>query len=137
MRIRAAIIPAALALIAVGAVLYAQETKPVPGFGSGIVRVEGTVDIGNAPVVLAHQVGEWKVVLAAPPDVRVVNVPNVSIPGPEFVKKGGRYEITWSTGERQVIRALEIAPGGWLRAEAGDRQRWVNLASARAVDEMP
>lgn len=135
MRIRAAIIPAALVLVALGAALYAQETKPVPGFGTGIVKVEGTVDIGNTPLVLAHQAGEWKVVLAAPPDVRVVNMPNVSIPAPEFLKKGARYEITWSTGESQVIRVLEVAHGGWLRAEAGNRQRWLNLASARSVEE--
>ena len=137
MRIRAALVGSAALLLTVGAFLYAQETKPIPGFGTGIVKVEGTVDIGNTPLVLAHQSGEWKVVLATPPDVRVVNALSVSIPAPGFLKKDGRYEITWSTGEKQVIRAVEVAPGGWLRVEAGDRQRWVNLASARSVDEVP
>lgn len=133
MRMRVALGAAALIAL-LGVFLYAQETQKVPSFGTGIVTVAGTVDIGNTPLVLAHQAGEWKVVLAAPPDVRVVNVPSVSVPAPAFVKAGGRYEITWTTGDRQVVRVIEVAPGGWLRVEAAERERWINLASARSVD---
>jgi hypothetical protein len=135
MRMRAAIGAAALAL-GVGVIALAQETKPVPGFGTGIVKVEGTVEIGNMPLVLAHQAGEWKVIVTNPLDVRVANAPTVSVASPDFVQKGGRYEITWSTGDRQQISVVELAPGGWLKVDAGARPRWVNLSSARSVDEV-
>lgn len=138
MRMRVALGSAALALTTVlGVYLYGQETQKVPSFGTGIVTVAGTVDIGNTPLVLAHQAGEWKVVLAAPPDVRVVNVPNVSVPPPAFLRSGARYEITWTTGDRQVVRVLEAAPGGWVKVEAAERERWINIASARSVDTVP
>src|SRR5512145_1299475 len=93
MRRRVAIGAAALA-IGVGALAFAQDTQPIPGFGSGILKVSGTVDIGNTPLVLAHQAGEWKVVVANAPDVRVASLPAVSVAPPEFVRKGSRYEIT-------------------------------------------
>lgn len=132
MRIRVALGAAAL-VSTLGAFLYAQEVQKVPGFGTGVVTVAGTVDIGNTPLVLAHQAGEWKVVLAAPPDVRVVNAPTVSVPTPAFLRSGSRYEITWSTGDRQVVRVIEVAPGGWLKVES-PAERWINIASARSVD---
>lgn len=133
MRMRVALGAAAL-IAAFGVFLYAQEAQKVPGFGTGIVTVSGTVDIGNTPLVLAHQAGEWKVVLAAPADVRVTNSPNVSMPSPAFLKSGGRYDITWSTGDRQTIRVVEVSPGGWLRVESTPRERWINIASARSVE---
>jgi hypothetical protein len=132
MRMRVALGAAAL-VSTLGAFLYAQEVQKVPGFGTGVVTVAGTVDIGNTPLVLAHQAGEWKVVLAAPPDVRVVNAPSVSVPTPAFLRSGSRYEITWSTGDRQVVRVIEVAPGGWLRVES-PAERWINIASARSVE---
>ena len=135
MRIRVALGAAALATI-LGVLVYAQETQKVPGFGTGIIKVEGTVDIGNMPLVLAHQSGEWKMTVANAPDVRVVGMPNVSVAAPAFLKKDGRYEVTWSTGDRQLIRVVEIAPGGWIKVDAGARERWINLASARSVDEV-
>jgi hypothetical protein len=135
MRLRVALGSAAL-VITLGAFLYGQEAQKVPGFGTGVVTVAGTVDIGNTPLVLAHQAGEWKVVLAAPPDVRVVNAPSVSVPTPAFLKSGGRYEITWSTGDRQVIRVIEVASDGWLKVEAA-AERWINIASARSVAAAP
>jgi hypothetical protein len=136
MRRRVAIGAAAVA-IGVSVLAFAQETQPIPGFGSGILKVAGTVDIGNTPLVLAHQAGEWKVIVASAPDVRVASLPAVSLASPDFVRKGSRYEITWSTGERQQVSVVETAPGGWIRVEAGPKQRWVSLASARAVDELP
>lgn len=132
MRMRVALGAAAL-VSTLGAFLYAQEVQRVPGFGTGVVTIAGTVDIGNTPLVLAHQAGEWKVVLAAPPDVRVVNAPTVSVPTPAFLRSGSRYEITWSTGDRQVVRVIEVAPGGWLKVES-PAERWINIASARSVD---
>lgn len=132
MRMRVALGAAAL-VTTLGVFVYAQEVQKVPGFGTGTVTVAGTVDIGNTPIVLAHQAGEWKVVIATPPDVRVVNAPSVSVPAPAFLKSGSRYEITWSTGDRQVVRVIEVAPGGWLRVES-TAERWINIASARSVE---
>jgi hypothetical protein len=132
MRMRVALGAAAL-ITTLGVFLYGQEVQKVPGFGTGVVTVAGTVEIGNTPLVLAHQAGEWKVVLAAPPDVRVVNSPSVSVPTPAFLKSGSRYEITWSTGDRQVVRVIEVAPGGWLKVESA-AERWINIASARSVE---
>ena len=132
MRMRVALGAAAL-VGAFGMFLYAQEVQKVPGFGTGVVTVAGTVDIGNTPLVLAHQAGEWKVVLAAPADVRVVNAPSVSVPTPAFLKSGARYEIIWSTGDRQVVRVVEVAPGGWLRVESSPGERWISIATARSV----
>ena len=134
MRMRVALGAAALAGT-FGVFLYAQEVQKVPSFGSGVVSVTGTVDIGNTPLVLAHQAGEWKVVFAAPQDVRVVNsLPTSPPPTPSFLKAGGRYAITWSTGDRQDIRILEVASGGWVRVESATRERWINIASARSVE---
>lgn len=116
-----------------GGFLYAQETQKVPGFGTGIVKIEGTVDIGNAPVVLAHQSGEWKMALVSPADVRIVNAPTVTVPSPSFLEKDARYDIVWATGERQTIRVVEVGPGGWIRIESTGGEQWVNLASARSV----
>lgn len=132
MRMRVALGAAAL-VSTLGAFLYAQEVQRVPGFGTGVVTIAGTVDIGNTPLVLAHQAGEWKVVLAAPADVRVVNAPSVSVPTPAFLRSGSRYEITWSTGDRQVVRVIEVASGGWLKVES-PAERWINIASARSVE---
>jgi hypothetical protein len=136
MRMPAAIGAAAL-IIGVGVIALAQETQQLPGFGTGIVKVAGTVDIGNTPLVIAHQAGEWKMVVTNPVDVRVANTPTVSVASPDFVRKGSRYEITWSTGDRQQISVVELGPGAWMKVDAGAKQRWVNLSSARAIDEVP
>jgi hypothetical protein len=77
------------------------------------------------------------VVVANAPDVRVASLPAVSVASPDFVLKGSRYEITWSTGERQQVSVVQTATGGWIRVEAGSKQRWINLSSARAIDEVP
>lgn len=136
MRMRTAIGGAALVL-SVGAIVLAQDTQKIPGFGTGIVKVEGTVDIGNTPLVLAHQAGEWKVVVTNPLDVQVSNAPTVWLASPGFLRKGGRYDIIWANGDRQQISVAETAPGGWIKVDAGARQRWVNLSSARSIDEVP
>lgn len=136
MRMPAAIGAAAL-IIGVGVIALAQETQQFPGFGTGIVKVAGTVDIGNMPLVLAHQAGEWKMTVTNPVDVRVANSPSVSLASPDFVRKGSRYEVTWSTGDRQQISVTELGPGGWVKVDAASKQRWVNLSSARTIEELP
>jgi len=132
MRVHVAV-GAAVIAAGLGGFLYAQETQKVPGFGTGVIKVEGTVDIGNAPVVLAHQSGEWKMTLISPADVRVVNAPSVTVAAPAFLEKDGRYDVVWSTGDKQTIRVAELGTGGWIRVEAADGEQWVNLASARSV----
>lgn len=132
MRIQVAV-GAAIIAAGLGGFLYAQETRPVPGFGTGVVKIEGTVEIGNAPVVLAHQSGEWKMTLVSPADVRIVNAPPVTLAAPAFLKKDARYEVVWATGDRQTIRVAEVGTGGWIRVDATDGEQWLNLASARAV----
>ena len=106
----------------------AQQTQPRPGPGSGIVTVEGTVDIRNMPAVRAAQQGEWR--------VSITNVPTV-IAGPvPFLKAGQRYQITWSTGERELVRTVAMEPGGWVRV-ADTPDRWINLGSARSISLAP
>jgi hypothetical protein len=111
----------------------AQEGQRLPGPGSGIIKTE----IVNTPEVEARQHGEWAVSIANVPDVRVVHVPAVSVAPPEFMRKGGRYEVTWPGGERQQIVVAQVAAGGWIKIDADARERWVNLSAARAVDELP
>jgi hypothetical protein len=127
---------AACVLIAVAALALSRsshgQVQGVPGPGSGIVSVVGKVDIGNVPQVEAAQRGDWSVSLAHVPDVRVSNAPNA----PAFVKAGSRYEITWATNEREVVRLAQVASSGWARVESTGRPRWVNLSLARSVEEL-
>jgi hypothetical protein len=124
-----------LALFVAGAgVATERQTQRMPGPGSGIVPLSGTVEIGNTPMVKATQQGDWKVTLGSQADVRVTNTPLVSIAAPDFLKKGGRYSITWATGEQESIVVTQ-AGTGWVRTERDGRVRWVNLASARTIEE--
>lgn len=135
----------AVAVMATGAILWVrlssgQEVRSNPGPGSGIVRVTGSVDVGNTPLVDAAQRGDWKVAVANAPDVRVTNTPTVAAAPPDFLKSGRRYQVTWPSGQREEIAVAQIGSGGWARIEPGSadgRRRWVNLAGAQAVEELP
>ena len=107
-----------------------QEVRPVPGPGTGIVNVRGTVDIGHA--VTVQQGSDWRVSLNGVPDVRVVsNTP------PEFLSARRSYQITWVSGQSENVTALEIGLRGWVRVEAANgRRRWINIAQAQAVEEL-
>jgi hypothetical protein len=93
------------------------------------MTVRGTVDVGNVIDVAAAQRGEWRVAVASAPPVVVA--------GLDFVKKGGRYSITWSgDGPQEAVTIAGMGQGGWVQVESSSgRQRWVNLAVARAVEE--
>jgi hypothetical protein len=114
-----------------------QETRKTPGFGSGIVNVIGTVDVGNEPSVRAVQSGEWRVQVANTAAVRVANTPTVRLATPEFVRADQRYMIVWVTGEREEVRVTEIGTDGWVTvSHAGGGRRWLNVASARSVEQV-
>lgn len=116
-----------IALIGV-AVAARQDVHRVPGPGTGIVKVTGTVDVGTLPPVDAVQRGDWKVAVTSAP-------PTVVAPA-AFLKVGGVYAITWSDGTEEVSPVEEILPGNWVRT-AGPQggRRWVNLTAARSVQE--
>jgi hypothetical protein len=126
-------------LMAVGALFWARSTdgqvQSVPGPGSGIVTVQGDVGIRSLPPVEASQRGDWKVSLANVPDVRVVNTPSVTVAPLAFLKVGGRYVVTWPAGDRESVGIAEFGSGGWVRAAGEARRRWLNLATAKTIEE--
>src|SRR5262245_46330626 len=71
------------------------QVQPVPGPGSGVVTVQGEVDVRRLPLVEVGQRGDWKVSLASVADARVVSMPAVALARPAFVRSGARYDITW------------------------------------------
>lgn len=116
-----------VALICIAAAAQ-QDVRPVPGPGTGIVKVTGTVDVGTLPPVDAVQRGDWK--------VAVTSTPPVVVAPAAFLKAGGVYAITWSDGKEEVSAVEEILPGNWVRtAGTQGRRRWVNLTAARSVQE--
>lgn len=128
-------------LIGVSALYWVRsiegQVQPIPGPGSGIVTVQGQVDIGRLPTVDVRQSGDWKVTLAQAADIRVTNTPSVAMAPLPFFKIGGRYEITWPAGDRETMAIAQLGTGGWIRTTVGGRQRWVNLSGARAIEELP
>jgi hypothetical protein len=120
-------VTAVVAAFAVGQ----QQTQGRPGFGSGVVQVEGSVDVGTVktPVsvngtVNANQVGTW--------NVAVSNSPSVVVAGPAFLRTGGRYSVIWSTGESETITIASLGSGNWVRL-TGPAEQWINLTTARSV----
>ncbi len=108
-----------------------QQTKERPGFGTGVVQVEGSVDVASikTPVsvngtVNANQAGTW--------NVAVSNAPTVVVAAPGFLRTGGRYSVIWSTGESETITIASIGAGSWVRL-TGTGERWINLTTARSV----
>jgi hypothetical protein len=122
-----------LSVCAVGLrVMAQQEMRPTPGPGSGRM----TVDVATIPIVQVAPAGEWRTTVANVPDVRVVNTPSVVSAAPDFVRSGGRYEITWSGGDRETVTVSEAMRGGWIRVEEGNRRRWLNVGAARSLEEL-
>ncbi len=128
-------------LMAVAALFWTRsidgQVQSVPGPGSGIVTVQGEVDIRRLPPVDASQRGDWKVTLANVPYVRVVNTPTVAVAPLAFLKVGGRYVVTWPAGDRETVGIAEFGTGGWIRAAGEARRRWLNLATAKTIEETP
>jgi hypothetical protein len=105
-------------LVCIGVSAQQQEMLPRPGPGSGVLDVRGTVSIANAP------------------EVRVTNIPSVTVTGPRFLEKGRRYAITWPSGDPEHVRVLETDQGGgWVRVEHTRGSRWVNLDMALALEQ--
>jgi len=133
MRIRSTV-ATAFAVVTLGwmATLAAPQNASVPGVGSGVVQVRGTVSVGNTPNVnitnmpAVSQQGEWR--------VAVSNTPSVIVALPAFVRAGGVYECLWPSGEREILRVGSVAAGGWVRVE-GPTVRWVNVSLARSLEE--
>jgi len=118
-----------LSMMSVG--VLTQVVQPVPGPGSGIVTVAGSVSVANTPSVHAAQAGDWKVTLA--------NTPAVMLTPPEFLRQRGHYDVVWSNGQREMITVLQIGSGGWggwVKVQTSDaRVRWINIAAAVSVEE--
>ena len=132
-----------LAIVATSAVAlyWAQTThgqvQSVPGPGTGIVTVQGVVDIRKMPMLDVGQRGDWRVTLASVADTRVLNMPPVMLSRPSFVRGGARYAITWPSGEQETIAVGQVGDGAWVRVTVNGRDRWLNLSHARAIEEVP
>jgi hypothetical protein len=134
MRRRQTILAMVLVLVAWSAT-SAQQGQPRPGPGTGIVSVEGTVNVANLPVVNAGgmaalpsaQVGDWKATVTSMPPVTLASMP--------FVRPGSRYVVTWAA-ETETVSVVSMGPGAWIRV-SGKTDRWVNLAMARSVEAAP
>jgi hypothetical protein len=81
------------AMLCWAALSTAQTTQALPGPGTGIVPVTGTVSIDRMPAVSAIQAGPWEVaVRGVSEEVRVANQPVVSVAPVGFLRKGGRNQ---------------------------------------------
>jgi hypothetical protein len=132
MRIRGLVVLAVVAagMWWVGVAAQQQEVRKTPGPGSGIVDVRGTVSLAGVSEVRLTEVPDVNVVHM--PAVRVAAVPPVTIAAPAFIERGGRYAVTWPTGERDTFVVTDVAPGsGWVQVGTS---RWVNLSTARVVE---
>jgi hypothetical protein len=105
-----------------------QEMLPKPGPGSGITTVTGSVSVTNTPGVRAVQEGDWHVAVLNTPTVRVTEVPS-----PGFLRSGASYQITWVDGSKESVTISSVATNGWVEVERS--RRWINLASARSIEE--
>jgi hypothetical protein len=112
----------------------AQDVRPVPGAGTGIVNVVGTVNVGNEPVVRAAQNGEWRVAVSNTPRVTVAS--SVVLASPGFFREGSRYRITWIAGEVETVTVADPGTNGWIRVESGGGRRWINTSVARGIEEV-
>jgi hypothetical protein len=103
-----------------------QQVQPRPGFGSGIVTVQGKVEVTSLPPISATQLGEWRVSLD--------EASRLQLAPPSFARPGGQYRITWQDGSTQTFQAADVSAGTWMRVTGGNRTRWINLATAREVE---
>ena len=110
-----------------------QEVLSRPGPGTGL----SSVTVVNRPSVAAEQSGEWQVAISRMPEVRISNTLPVSIQLPRFAAKG-KYLVTWQSGESETVTVIDIGEDGWVQAANTVRSgaRWVNLRSARAIEEL-
>jgi hypothetical protein len=119
---------AALLWVAVSA---QQEMSPRPGPGSGVMKVKVTntpeVMVTNTPAVQQH--GPWQVAINNTPSVKVTEVP-----APGFLRTGARYRITWVDGSTDIVTISSISTNGWIEVERS--RRWINLTSARSIEEV-
>lgn len=131
-------ITVSLAIAATGWAVASAQVQSVPGPGTGIVTVTGEVAVANKPVVLATQQGDWRVSLANTAPVTIANTPAVTAALPMPLKKGGRYDVVWASGDHEAIVVAEGGASAWVRvvrsADAGER--WINLAAARSIAEI-
>ena len=103
----------------------AAQAPPQASPGTGVVTIAGTVEVANTPSVNAGQLGEWKVAVA--------NTPSVTTPPPDFLRAGGRYDVTWANGDAERVVLEQIGRDGWVRVQAPDGTRWINVAAARSL----
>ena len=93
------------------------QAQAVPGPGSGVVTVTGTVQIADG-MIHAAQVGDWKVAVANAPDVRVVNTPTVARAAWPFLRQGAQVTVTWPDGSTESIRIAQLGGAGGCREAA-------------------
>ena len=129
------------AVVAIPILLIARTATPGqvqarPGAGTGVVTVTGTVDLGNAPPLRTLQSGDWRVAQQGDWKVAVTTAPPAVRAPLGFVRPGSRYEVWWTSSERDVIRVEEVGPGGWVRGTVGERNVWLNLDGARSLSEV-
>jgi hypothetical protein len=115
----------------------AQDVRLTPGPGTGIVTVRGTVEVANLVNVRPIQEADWRVAVTNVPEVRITNTAAVDLAGTSFVTRGRRYDIMWTSGERETVTIVDVGQSGWVQVgSARDaRKRWLNLTNARAVEE--
>jgi hypothetical protein len=118
------------------AVSAQSQSQPRPGPGSGITTVAGSVQISNTPDVRVSNTPD--VHISNTPAVSVRDLPPVTGAPLAFIRKSTPYLVIWSTGESERITIADAGQDGWVRVAARDessRPRWVNLATARSIEE--
>ena len=127
----AAIAAAALFWVAASS---GQDVRPVPGPGSGVVTVRGTVDVGSMPDVRAVQAGEWKVSVANTPNVRVAATTHL-----DFVRQGQRYRVIWAPDQTEEVVVAQLGSWGWIRVESktgAAGSTWTRRKASRSVSAL-
>ncbi len=99
------------------------------------VRSRGRWTSASCRQIDVGQRGDWKVSLATFADTRVSTYQSYARAS-ALRSQGGRYLVTWPTGEREGIVVAQMA-GTWVRALVDGPPRWVNLSSARAIEQEP
>lgn len=101
-----------------------QEMLPRPGPGSGVTPIRGTVSIETLPDLEVKQRGDWR--------VGITDLPAIQIAPAPFLRRGGRYEITWPNGDQETVTVRATGADGWVQVGQKDGP-WLNLRNARAV----
>lgn len=106
------------------------QVQPVPGPGSGVVMVQGAVNVNNP--VQAVQSGEWKVAISNQPEVRISGMPVVRVAGPAFLAQA-RYTIVWNDDKTDTVTIVDAGGGNWVKIADSGGDLWINLALARSI----